>query len=159
SMFYHAGTDEFGNVTLKYRRNRLVKTSRNFQWKGDCHNFLEVFGHIINSDIAITHKKTAHSVGRNLSIYDEKIKNGDTFSPRDYFYYGNELLENGHHEKAIESYTENINMDSGWIEDKVYACINRADCYRFLGKKDEELSSLVQSLQFANKPRPEICSR
>src|SRR5699024_2619925 len=32
SMFYHAGTDEFGNITLSYRRNRLVKRSRNFRW-------------------------------------------------------------------------------------------------------------------------------
>lgn len=159
SMYYHAGIDEFDNVTLKYRRNRLVKTSRNFQWKGDCHNYLEVSGNVINSDIAITHKKTAHSVGRNLSIYEEKIKNGDTFSPRDYFYYGNELLDNGHYEQAIENYTKNINMADGWIEDKVYACINRADCYRLLGKPDEQLPSLLKSLQFAKKPRPEISSR
>lgn len=159
SMFYHAGTDEFGNVTLKYRRNRLVKTSRNFKWKGDCHNYLEVNGNIINSDIAITHKKTAHSVGRNLSIYEQKIASGDPFTARDYFYYGNELRENGHFERAIESYKENIAMKEGWIEDKVYACINKADCYRILGKLDEELPSLLEAIRFAKKPRPEICSR
>ncbi len=159
SMYYNAGVDEYGNVTLSYRRNRLVKTSRNFQWKGDCHNYLEVSGNIINSDVAITHKKSGHAVGRNLSIYEEKIKNGDTFTPRDHFYYGNELRENGHYQKAIVSYTKNIETQEGWIEDKVYACINRADCFRFLGKKADELDSLFESMTFAKTPRPEICSR
>src|SRR5699024_4294475 len=65
SMYYNAGTDEFGNVTLTFRRNRLLKRSRNFIWKGDVHNYLEVSGNILNSDIAITHKKKQHAVGRN----------------------------------------------------------------------------------------------
>lgn len=159
SMYYNAGTDEFGNVTLQYRRNRIVKRKRNFKWKGDVHNYLEVFGHIINSDVAITHKKTQHAVGRNLSIYQTKIDNGDEFTPRDYFYYGNELRENGHYEKAIENYTKNINRPDGWIEDKVYACINRADCYRFIGDSTNELASLMESFRFSKTPRPETCSR
>lgn len=159
SMYYNAGTDEYGNVTLTFRRNRLLKRSRNFKWKGDVHNYIEVSGNIINSDIAITHKKEQHAVGRNLAIYEEKIKSGDQFSPRDYFYYGNELRENGHYEKAIENYTKNIQMKEGWVEDKVYACINRGDCYRLLGDLAKELESLFQSFVFAKTPRPEICSR
>lgn len=159
SMYYNAGIDEYGNVTLTYRRNRLLKRSRGFKWRGDCHNYLEVDGNIMNANIAVTHKKSGHAVGRNLSIYEQKIKSGDSFSPRDYFYYGNELRENGHYEKAIESYTRNIQMRDGWIEDKIYACIYRADCYRFLGEREKELASLFESLQLAKIPRPEICSR
>ncbi len=159
SMYYHAGTDDHGNVTLKYRINRLMKTSRQFQWKGDCHNYLEVSGKIINADIAITHKKEAHAVGRNLSIYEEKIKRGDPFTARDYFYYGNELRENGHYVKAIDSYAKNITRSDGWIEDKVYACIYQADCHRLIGNDQEEFNSLLQSIAFAKIPRPEIASR
>ncbi|MEW4282283.1 glycosyltransferase family 2 protein [Priestia koreensis] len=159
SMYYDAGTDEFGNVTLRYRRNRLIKRSRNFVWKGDAHQYLEVYGNVINADISVTHKKEKHSVGRTLGIYQKKIDRGDEFSPRDHFYYGNELRENGHYEKAIESYDKNINMGEGWIEDKVYACINKADCYRFLGDTDNELKSLFQTLQFSKTPRAEAASR
>lgn len=159
SMYYNAGQDSYGNVTLQYRRNRLVKRSRNFKWKGDCHQYLEVYGKIINSDIAVTHKKIRHSVGRNLSIYQKKIDRGDIFTARDYFYYGNELRENGYYEKAIESYNNNIQMKEGWIEDKVYACLNKADCYRFIGKTEEEILSLFESFQFSKTPRPETCSR
>jgi glycosyltransferase involved in cell wall biosynthesis len=90
SMYYDAGTDEFGNVTLRYRRNRLVKREKNFRWYGDCHNYIEVSGKTINSVIAITHKKIHHSVGRTVSIFETKKQRVDAFSARDYFYYGNE---------------------------------------------------------------------
>ncbi|TCK98515.1 glycosyltransferase involved in cell wall biosynthesis [Natranaerovirga hydrolytica] len=158
SMYYDAGTDEFGNVTLRYRRNRLVKREKNFLWCGDCHQYLAVNGKIINADIAITHKKIKHAVGRTVSIYEKKIERGDDFSPRDYFYYGNELRENGHYEKAIESYDKNIALKEGWIEDKIFACIFKADCYRFLGDLNNELNSLFQSFQLS-APRAEACSR
>ncbi|MCM3715555.1 glycosyltransferase [Halalkalibacter oceani] len=160
SMFYNAGKDEFGNVTLRYRRNRLVKRERNFKWGGDVHNYLNVFGKIINSDVAITHKKIKHAVSRNLSIYREKIKRGDTFSARDYFYYGNELRENGHLEEAIEAYNQNLALQEGWVEDKFYACIHKADCLRKLNQDDNgELKSLLQSFEYTKTPRPEACSR
>jgi glycosyltransferase involved in cell wall biosynthesis len=159
SMYYNAGIDEYGNVTLQYRRNRLVKRSRNFKWKGDCHQYLEVYGKIINSDVAVTHKKTSHSVGRNLSIYQKKLERGDVFTPRDYFYYGNELRENGHYHEAIDSYEKNIQMKEGWVEDKVYACINKADCYRHIDEVEKEVSSLFESFQYSKTPRPETCSR
>lgn len=159
SMYYNAGVDEYGNVTLRYRRNRLLKRSRQFQWQGDVHNYIVVSGNIVNSDIAITHLKNKHAVGRNLSIYKEKIANGDPFTPRDYFYYGNELRENQFYKEAIDSYSKMIEMDEGWVEDKIYACMFRADCYRFLGNTKDELSSLFLSLTFSKTPRSEVCSR
>ncbi|MBB2479802.1 glycosyltransferase family 2 protein [Bacillus sp. APMAM] len=159
SMYYDAGTDEYGNVTLRYRRNRLVKRDKYYKWRGDCHQYLDVYGKIINSDISVTHKKIRHSVGRALNIYQSKLERGDIFTSRDYFYYGNELRENGHYEKAIENYNKNIELTSGWIEDKLYACINKADCYLFLGDSENELKSLFQSFEFSKTPRPESCSR
>ncbi|MFZ7101787.1 MAG: glycosyltransferase [Peptococcaceae bacterium] len=158
SMYYDAGTDEYGNVTLRYRRNRLIKREKGFTWQGDCHQYLNVYGNIVNSDIAITHKKIRHAVGRTISIYEKKIAQGDKFSPRDYFYYGNELRENGHYEKAIESYEKNITLKEGWLEDKIFACIFQADCHRYLGDMDGELASLYRSFNFS-APRAEACSR
>jgi glycosyltransferase involved in cell wall biosynthesis len=158
SMYYDAGTDEFNNVTLRYRRNRLVKRERNFLWRGDCHNYLEVYGNIINADISVTHKKIRHAVGRTVSIYEDKIARRDDFTPRDYFYYGNELRENGQYKKAIEIYDKNLSMKNGWVEDKIFACIYKGDCYRFLSDRDNELLSLFQSFQFS-PPRAESCCR
>jgi tetratricopeptide (TPR) repeat protein len=158
SMYYDAGTDEYGNVTLRYRRHRLLKRGKNYTWQGDCHQYLNVSGKVINSDVSVTHKKVHHAVGRTISIYEGKIERGDTFSARDHFYYGNELRENGHYEKAIESYNKNISMKEGWVEDKIFACIFKADCYRYLNDMDNELISLFESFRFS-APRAEACSR
>lgn len=158
SMYYDAGTDEFGNVTLRYRRNRLVKREKNYQWYGDCHNYLDVRGKIINSDIAVTHKKLRHAVGRTVSIYENRKEQGEVFSARDFFYYGNELRENGRYQDAIDSYDNSISTKTGWVEDKIFCCIFKADCYRCLGDANNELTSLFQSFQFS-APRAEACSR
>lgn len=158
SMYYDAGSDEFGNVTLRYRRNRLLKREKNFQWYGDCHNYINVRGKIINSDVSITHKKVRHAVGRTVSVFEQKISRGDTFSPRDYFYYGNELRENGRHEDAIKSYDTCTSMKEGWVEDKIFACIHRGDCYRALNDTNNELTSLFESFKYA-PPRAEACCR
>lgn len=158
SMYYDAGTDEYGNVTLRYRRNRLLKRERNFKWRGDCHNYINVYGAIINADIAVTHKKIRHSVGRTISIFEEKKARGDVFTARDYFYYGNELRENKRYEEAIESYNKNLALKEGWVEDKIFACIFKADCYLALHDGESELDSLFQSFRYS-APRAEACCR
>lgn len=158
SMYYDAGTDEFGNVTLRYRRNRLVRRDHQFQWRGECHVYLDVRGTVIHSDIAVTHRKIRHSVGRNLNIYGEKIARGDILSARDHFYYGNELRENGHYDKAIVQYRENLERADGWKDDKIHACIFMADCYRLLGNTAQELAFLLKTMEYA-APRPEALCR
>ncbi|GIQ70737.1 hypothetical protein XYCOK13_35610 [Xylanibacillus composti] len=159
SMYYDAGTDEYGNVTLRYRRNRLVKRSRQYKWQGDCHVYLNVTGgQVLLSDIAVTHKKVRHSAGRALSIYAKRIERGDTFTPRDFFYYGNELKENGKYQEAIASYERNLSLPNGWIEDKIFACINMSDCYRSLRNYNQALAALWRSFHHS-KPKPEALSR
>lgn len=159
SMYYHAGVDEFNNVTLKYRRNRLVKRARNFIWKGKCHNYLEVSGKILDSDIAITHLKEGHSNERNLQIYKDRIKRKEAFSPRDYFYYGNELRENGYHNEAIDAYIKRLAQKDGWKEEKIFSAIFKADCYRLIQEEELELSSLLEALTLSLYPRAEITAR
>src|SRR5690625_6760790 len=107
----------------------------------------------MKADIANTHKKTAHAVGRNLDIYKERIRNDEDFTPRDYFYYGNELRENGHYKEAIENYSKNIQLKEGWIEVKVYACINRAYCYRILGGHETELTNFLVNVVISKTRR------
>ncbi|WP_113926991.1 glycosyltransferase family 2 protein [Bacillus sp. P14.5] len=158
SMIYNYGFDEYGNVTLSFRRNRLVKRSRNFQWEGDCHVYLVVSGEILDTDICVSHKRVHHSTGRNLAIYEKRLEKGDSFSPRDFYYYGNELSENGHFERAIESYTACLDMEEGWREDKIAACSRLADCYGKIGELEKQRLALYKSFQY-DVPRPEVCCR
>ncbi|MEK4300810.1 hypothetical protein MKY30_15725 [Oceanobacillus sp. FSL W8-0428] len=109
SMLYHIAFDEFGNRAFSYRRNCLVKRDRNFKWIGPVHEYLEVSGNIISSDISVTHRQSEKSVvntanDRNLIIYEKRSEREEEFSLRDLFYYANELKDHGLYQKSVIYY-------------------------------------------------------
>jgi len=162
-MIYTIALDEYGNPTFSYRRNRLVKRERNFKWVGLVHEYLDVNGNILTADIVITHRKSYKSIqfvqsDRNLKIYENRLNNGEEFTPRDLFYYANELKDHAQFQKAISYYQEFLDTKKGWIEDEIRACINIAICYRNLGNLEKEKESLVMSIIY-DIPRPEVSCR
>ena len=66
TMFYNYAFDEFGNPISRFKRNRLVKRENQFKWIGAIHEYLEVNGHILDSDITVTHCKI-HNTERQES--------------------------------------------------------------------------------------------
>lgn len=163
SMLYHIAFDEFNNPTFSYRRNRLVKRERNFQWHGVVHEYLEYGGNILQSDIAVTHRKMERKQNRkasdrNLKIYEKQLAEGKTFTPRDLFYYANELKDHKQYEKAIQYYLKFLDTKKGWIEDQIRACIQMAECFRFMGDLEGEIDALLKSLSY-DVPRPEVSCR
>ncbi|MEY9870526.1 glycosyltransferase involved in cell wall biosynthesis [Peribacillus sp. B2I2] len=162
SMIYNIAFDEYGNPTFSYRRNRLVKRERNFKWVGAVHEYLDVYGNILPADIAITHRKSDKSIqsvqsDRNLKIYEQRLEKGEEFSPRDLFYYANELKDHAQYRKATIYYREFL-ATKGWVEDEIRACINMAECYRNLEILEKEKESLVMSIMY-DIPRPEVSCR
>lgn len=160
TMLYHLGSDEYGNVTFSLRRNRLVKRERAFRWMGPVHEYLEVYGQVIHSDIAVTHLGSDQDsdIGRNLRIYQKRETAGEAFTPRDLFYYANELKDHRQFEKAIDYYERFLHTEKGWIEDVLTACGKLSDCYYELGKGQLALAASVRSLQYTS-PRAEFCCR
>lgn len=158
TMIYHYGFDDFGNVILSFRRNRLVKRSRNFQWHGYVHEYIDVRGNILNADICITHKRIHQSSGRNLAIYEKRKEKGDKFEPRDVYYYAKELDENDLLEKALENYRIFLDIEEGWVEDKIAACAKLSDCYERVGNQRGQMDALLRSFEY-DVPRPEICCK
>jgi len=162
SMFYNIAFDEYGNPTFSYRRNRLVKRENNFKWIGPVHEYLEVGGNIIPSNIAVTHRKMDKTEiaesDRNLKIYENRLRNGENFTPRDLYYYANELKDHSKFQNAIIFYEEFLATRRGWVEDEIRACIYMADCYRELGDERKEKETLVKSLIY-DVPRPEVSCR
>jgi glycosyltransferase involved in cell wall biosynthesis len=160
SMIYSLDTDENGVVTTSLRRNRLIKRENNYRWHGAVHEYLEVWGNIVACDITVTHKKVRnqnHS-DRNLRIYESRLARGEKFSPRDLYYYANELLDHEQHEKAIEYYQKFLDTGQGWIEDIIAACGKLADCFHHLGNHDREREYIYKSFDF-DKPRADFCCR
>lgn len=163
SMNYILEFDEYNNPSFYFRRNRLVKRANNFRWYGPVHEYLQVGGNILSADIAIVHRKIDKTkkgdfAGRNLNIYEKRLKTGEKFSPRDLYYYANELKDHQKYKKAIIYYKAFLSTKRGWVEDRIRACLYMAEIYAILGKQDEELEMLLTTLTF-DFPRPETCCR
>jgi len=155
-MKYNYGFDENGQVTLSYFRERLLKRSDNFKWNEPIHEYIQPSGHIINSDICITHKKTHPSVSdRNLKIFEKMIAEGKEFSPRNLFYYARELYYNQRYYDAIKNFNEFLDCEKGWIEDRVSACYDLSVCYTLTKEPEKRLKALLRSFEFSI-PRAEI---
>ncbi|MDR7078526.1 glycosyltransferase involved in cell wall biosynthesis [Neobacillus niacini] len=161
SMIYHYGFDEKGNPNFIFRRNRLVKRSNQFRWHGPVHEYLEVRGNIIHSDIAVSHNRDMKQnipSRRNITIYENRLKKGEVFAPRDLYYYANELKDHQKYRKGIRYYDKFLATKNAWVEDEIMACFSKAECYQALGEKDNEMNSLLQSLKY-DWPRPEFCCK
>lgn len=161
SMQYHCDFDDQGNVTLNVRRTRLVKRSRNYQWKGAVHEDLSIrVGTIYDSDIVVTHRKN-HSTSipdRNLKIYENLLAQGKEFSSQDMLHYAMELHQHRFYQKATESYLKFMEMEDISIEDRIYVCSKLADCYYHLGDRKKEREFIFKSFEY-DTPRSEFCCR
>lgn len=159
TMNYNLASDENGNIVSSLRRNRLVKRARQFQWIGAVHEYLAVNGNISNSDVTVTHKKErCDTADRNLNIYEKRLENGEIFSPRDLFYYANELVDHQMYEKAIEYYQKFLGTELGWVEDNISACGKLADCFGHLGDEQQKLRYIYQAFEY-DTPRSDFCCR
>lgn len=158
SMQYHTAFDEYGNVVQNVRRFRLVKRIKNFQWEGAVHEDLIVKGKVMDSDIAITHRKSHQTTDRNLRIYENQLRQGKPFTLRDIFHYAQELHFHQMYEKAIDFYLKVLKNENSTIENKIFVCSKLADCYYQIGDKENEMYYIFKSFQY-DIPRSEFCCR
>jgi glycosyltransferase involved in cell wall biosynthesis len=159
SMNYLLAEDANGNPAYTLTRHRLVKRERDFKWHGAVHEYLEVSGHILHSEISVTHKSAKQGKSyRNLNIYEKMIKENKHLSPRDQFYYANECFDHGMYEKAILNYETFLAGGEGWIEDHIAACSKLADCYHYLNDLEKMRKWIFKSFEYGI-PREEFCCR
>lgn len=152
------GAEQKG-AALSYYRERLVKRERGFRWHEPVHEYLEISGNIVNTDICVTHAaKERKSEGRNLAIYEKILANGGRLSARGLYYYGRELKENGRFFEAAEAFRNFLDGGEGWVEDNISACAELGECLRQSGSEDLELPVLLRSFAY-DTPRAEICCR
>ncbi|KOS64044.1 glycosyltransferase family 2 protein [Lysinibacillus sp. FJAT-14222] len=158
SMNYNLSFDNVGNVSSLLKRYRLVRRDKQFQWIGAVHEYLEIGGKLLDSNIAVSHLPLSHDHSRNINIYKQLIESGEPLSPRDTFYYANELLDHGQFEDAIFYYETFLTSKLGWVEDNIRACYKLADCYSYLNDTENKLTSILRSFEY-DIPRPEACCR
>ncbi|GAA3408495.1 glycosyltransferase [Paenibacillus hodogayensis] len=157
-MDYHLAFNDKGQVTASLRRNRLVKRERGFRWEKPVHELLIVSGNIVQSDIAVTHRKDKAHTDRNLRIYQKRAEANEAFDARDLYYFANEWKDHGFYAEAIDYYERFLDTKQGWSEDCIAACIKMADCHGRLNDRPRQWKSLLRSLIYGS-PRAEMCCR
>lgn len=156
-MKYNTGFDFQGNVTFSYFRERLVKRSCQFRWYDPVHEYLEIAGNIKNSDVCITHTKTAYTpTGRNISIYEKLLSQKKELSVRGLYYYARELKDNGRIHEAIQYFNRFLQTGQGWVEDNITACAELARCFDKENEPEQQFFALTRSFLY-DTPRAEIC--
>lgn len=112
----------------------------------------------MESDMAVSHMPVERDPNRNLDIYEKKLSRGESFSPRDLYYFANECLDHGLHEKAIRFYQQFLEGGGGWVEDEIAACGKIVDCYLALGDQRKSREFVLRSFHY-DVPRAENCCR
>ena len=144
------------NPQFLYYRERIVKNHFGFIWREPVHEAITPFGDIKYCNIKIYHNKVQiKNPKRNLKIYQKLLKNKVPLSPRGLYYYARELFYNGYYKKAITYFNKFLKSD-GWVENKIDACIVKAECYLKLNRENDAFSTLLSSFSYA-KPRAKIC--
>ncbi|MBG9801873.1 glycosyl transferase [Brevibacillus laterosporus] len=159
-MPYHTSKDEFGNVILPYSRERIIKRTHKHSWVGMVHEYIEFsFGRSFKIDIAVTHRpRQQKNHQRNLQLYENAIADGILLTPRDKYYYANELKDNERYEEAIEIYQKFVNKELPRVEEPELLMEHICFCYERLHLPEEEIRYALKSLEYG-LPRAEACCR
>lgn len=155
TMHYSLVRDTNGNTTYSLRRNRLVKRSLGFLWRGRIHEYLEVFGRTMHSDISIYHDKQKPHTQRNIAIFKLMEQEGEVFSDRDLFYYANELFDHKHYAQAIDKYIELLERETAWVEDLKTATLNLVQCLTLTNQEERKIKFILNTFKWG-VPRADI---
>lgn len=162
-MRYVMSFDETGKPAFSYYRERLLRNGLGFRWKGRVHEAISPAGRVLYSDIEIEHRKEGRGgySDRNLRIYQKMEAEGETFTPRDLFYYGRELYyfapgNTKYLKKAERTLKDFLGCPDGWKENKIEACRFLSLCRQLEGDWEGEVSALADSFVYG-RPRAEIC--
>nr|WP_033663150.1 glycosyltransferase [Bacillus toyonensis] len=154
-MFYHLNTGLSMEPMYITTRYRIVNRSRNFQWINKVHEFIQVEGNMLHTDITITHCKEKPRIDQNFKILQSIIETEEV-TLTDWFNYANECMFQQKYDQAIQFYKKVLDSKEKWGEGNIYVCGNLAYCYMQLQQWDKALAAFTRAFQYGN-PRGEIC--
>ena len=145
---YHTGIGQDGRPTLIYERERIVRRDAGFVFSGVVHEAMRVSGNVLHEDIVIRHERgdKPPQGRRNLDIYEKWMARGRRMTARDSYYYAREWMDWGDPGMAERAFAQFLAMPDGWIENRIDAYIQRAECLQRLGRRAEARQSLLASL-------------
>lgn len=155
-MKYATAFSDDGRPTFEYWRERVFRRSLGACWTDPVHEVFYAAGSRRFSDVTVRHKKTKPSPARrNLDIYLSLLSSGKDLSPRQKFYFANELYSNNLPSLAKAAYADFLDSD-GMKENKIQAAINLSRIYSAENDFDAALCALLRALSYG-EPTAETC--
>ncbi len=143
--------------TFEYFRERILRRSFGFVWKGFIHEAITPAGKIEYLDITIEHHKKAESdPKRNLLIYRAHKKMGEIFDARSQYYYSKELFYNEFFRQAILELKKFLKMDNSYLPNIQDAIFTILICFNELDLPQKAIDFACDFLK-TNIPTSEIC--
>lgn len=154
---YQIAFDAAGKPTFSYFRERLLRNGRGFQWQGAVHECIAPCGRIEYGNAAVQHRKQGPGdPDRNLRLYEKQLAQGKALDARGLFYYARELLAHKRYADAERAFSEFLPRPDGWLENRIEACRQLAECRLALGEQEQALQALLDSFAM-DTPRAETC--
>lgn len=154
---YHTAFDEKGAPAFTYYRERLLRRAAGLRWQGAVHEVISPAGRIVYGDAAVEHRKVgAGDPDRNLRIYERLLRDKERLDTRGQFYYARELLAHKRYDEAAQAFTDFLSRKDGFLENRIEACRQLAECHRAQRKPLCAMQSLLNSFAF-DAPRAETC--
>lgn len=157
-MKYCIYTGVIGDSVTTFYRERLVKRSKNFQWREPVHEYLDFNGEILTTDICICHTSKKSNSPRNLRIYEKMLSEGKKLNVRNHYYLARELFNCGRFDEAVTHFENLLALREDITLYYLDACIRLAICYAARNNHDKVLDSLHRSFKY-DVPRAEVCCR
>ena len=155
---YVLETDDKGKPSFSYYRERIIRRGSGLIWQGRVHEAVELRGNVVKRAPSVLHAKPAGREGgtRNLDIYKKMIADGETFTPRDLYYYARELFFTGNISSAAARFREFIDEKGGFNVNRIDACVMLSRCLYMLGDTDNSVKALFESFSYGF-PTSEAC--
>lgn len=125
---YHYAIDEFGNLATSYIRERLLRATCGWIWRGRLHETVGPIRncrYVINEDVIMRHSPSAGDVRKDRNFRILNLMNQeDPNDKRVWLYLGHQNFACGYHGKAAEWYLK-FGQDIGAIPIERYQAL----CY------------------------------
>lgn len=134
---YVTSKESNGYYEFYFYRERLFKNCKLAKFNGFIHEYVVPFGKINYENICITHNQRKNrDPYRNISIYNENIKNGAKLNIRDEYYLAKEYFYVGEYQKSLNMLKQLINEKSMYSADLYDCFITAYKCEQFIEKGD-----------------------
>jgi tetratricopeptide (TPR) repeat protein len=150
---YEYGFNEQGELIALHWRERLIRTSSDFHWKGEVHETCYAEGGPVllkDESVVIRHKHKSHeevleSVWRNQKILEKavQVKNPD---PRNLYYLGRTYFMNHRYADCARTLLEYTQV-SGWDEQKYDAWMKIGDALIQMDEHEKALSACLEAMK------------